>query len=128
MKVIVAGSRGVTDIRVVETAVARSGFQIKELVSGTCHGVDTFGELIAIEKDIPVKRFPAEWNKYGRSAGPRRNKVMADYADALIAVWDNKSRGTSNMIDEACIRGMKVYVYDFTTGDGVFVENNKHGG
>jgi hypothetical protein len=35
---------------------------------------------------------------------------MAKYADALIAVWDGKSRGTKNMIDEAKKLGLKVYV------------------
>lgn len=36
---------------------------------------------------------------------------MADYADALIAIWDGESRGTANMIEEAEKRGLKVFVY-----------------
>ncbi len=39
-------------------------------------------------------RFAADWNKYGKKAGPVRNRKMADYAEALIAVWDGKSRET----------------------------------
>lgn len=53
-----------------------------------------------IGRDIPVKRFPADWDRHGRAAGPIRNCQMAQYADALIAIWDGKSRGTKNMIDE----------------------------
>ena len=44
MKVIIAGSRGITDGRLVSAAVAASGFDITEVVSGTCHGVDQLGE------------------------------------------------------------------------------------
>jgi hypothetical protein len=48
-----------------------------------------------------VKEFPANWVEHGRAAGPIRNGQMADYADALIAVWDGKSKGTGNMINQA---------------------------
>ena len=41
-----------------------------------------------------------------------RNQVMADHADALIAVWDGASKGTADMIDRAKKRGLKVFVYD----------------
>lgn len=34
----------------------------------------------------------------------------ASVADALIAFWDGKSRGTKNMIDTATKRGLKVAV------------------
>jgi hypothetical protein len=43
--------------------------------------------------------FPPDWKKYGKSAGYRRNKEMAEVADALVAFWDGKSKGTANMID-----------------------------
>ena len=52
----------------------------------------------------------AEWIKYGRAAGPRRNKQMAEYADALLAYWDGKSRGTKNMIELAKDKGLKIGV------------------
>lgn len=68
------------------------------------------GEGWAKRKGIPVKRFPADWNQYGRRAGPLRNREMARYADALIAIWDGKSRGTRSMIDEALREGLEVYV------------------
>ena len=48
---------------------------------------------------------------FGRSAGPLRNATMANYADALIALWDNKSRGTKNMIDVANKLGLRVSIY-----------------
>lgn len=49
---------------------------------------------------------------YGNAAGFIRNQAMADYADALIAVWDNRSKGTADMIRKAIGRGLPVFVYD----------------
>jgi hypothetical protein len=57
------------------------------------------------------KRFPADWDRFGRSAGPKRNKQMAEYGDALIAVWDGESRGTKTMIEFARERGLQVYIH-----------------
>lgn len=111
MKVIIAGSRSIIDPAIVVAAVEASGFKIAEVVSGCCRGVDKLGEKWAEDRGLPVKRFLANWGKHGKSAGPIRNREMAEYADALIAIWDGKSRGTANMIEEAEKRGLKVFVY-----------------
>lgn len=110
MKVIVAGSRSVTNDLVVDAAIEDSGFKITELVSGTARGVDRLGEDWAKSRCIAIKRFPADWNRYGKSAGYRRNVEMAEYADALIAIWDGKSKGTQHMINIAQEQKLKVYV------------------
>ena len=110
MKVIVAGSRSITDLETVAAAIEESGFEITEVVSGTARGVDVLGEQWAEQNDIPVKRFPANWNYYGKSAGPVRNGAMADYADGLVAAWDTESNGTRNMIKQANDRDLKVYI------------------
>lgn len=111
MKVIIAGCRDFNDYAHVCRAIKESEFEITEIVSGGANGVDKLGERYAKENNIPVKKFPADWNKYGKGAGPKRNGEMAEYADALIAVWDNCSRGTGNMIDKANQRGLDVYIY-----------------
>lgn len=98
MKVIIAGSRSLQSWKAVKNAVKRSGFEITEVVSGGAFGIDMLGEKWAAENNIPIKQFRPDWKKYGRSAGPIRNKEMAKYADALIAIWDKKSKGTKNMI------------------------------
>ena len=67
----------------------------------------------ANERGYPIKQFPADWNKYGKSAGYKRNEEMAKYADALIAFWDGKSKGTKHMIDLAKRYGLKVKVVIF---------------
>ena len=110
MKTIIAGSRNIKNISIIYQTVYESGFDITEVVSGTARGVDKLGEQWATENNIPIKRMPANWNLYGKSAGPIRNNEMADYADALIAIWDGKSKGTKWMIDVANKRGLMVYV------------------
>lgn len=111
MNCIIAGPRYVTNYQHVLNAVEASGFSINVVVSGKARGVDTLGEQWAEEHGKSVKPFPADWSKYHRAAGPIRNRQMAEYADALIAVWDGKSRGTANMIKEARRKKLKVYVH-----------------
>ena len=110
MKVIIAGSRHINDFAMVNNIISSSGIHITELISGGCHGVDKLGEIYANLKSIPIRIFPADWGKYGRRAGPLRNKQMADYADALIAIWDGKSAGTKNMIMEALKNKLEVHI------------------
>jgi hypothetical protein len=101
MKTIIAGSRTITDMAHISEAVDESGFEITEVVSGCADGVDKLGEEWADWMGLPVKRFPADWKQYGKSAGYQRNEEMARYADALIAIWDGSSKGTAHMIDTA---------------------------
>lgn len=114
MKVIIAGTRTVKDYALVVQAVERSGYNITEVVSGCATGVDWLGEQWARANDIPVKEMPADWNRHGNSAGPHRNRAMAEYADAAIIVWDGQSRGTRNMI-ENMIRRKKPYYIAMTS-------------
>jgi hypothetical protein len=111
-KVIVAGSRTIKDYKVVEKAIIDSSFEITEIVSGTAQGVDKLGEKYADLNGIPIKRFVAEWDRLGKSAGPIRNEEMACYADALIAVRQNRSRGTTDMINRAKAHGLQVFIRD----------------
>lgn len=110
MKTIIAGSRSITDYKIVFQAIVASRFAITEVVSGKARGVDTLGEQFAFEWHLPVKFFPADWESFGKSAGYVRNVQMAEYADALIAIWDGKSRGTKNMIDIANRSKLKVHL------------------
>lgn len=71
------------------------------IVSGCASGADAIGERYAEENGFEVEKYPADWNKYGTSAGPRRNKQMAEVCDYVICFWDEKSKGTRSMIDFA---------------------------
>ncbi len=111
MKTIIAGSRTITCPFVVDKAVKLSGIPIHKVICGGARGVDHLGNIWAGINKIPVIHFRPDWDTYGKSAGFIRNQEMADYADALIAVWDGVSRGTKDMIDRAQKKVLKVYVY-----------------
>lgn len=112
LRTIVAGSRGVTDYAVVCEAISSCGWEIKTVLSGTAKGVDRLGERWALDNGVPIEKYPADWDRYGKSAGYRRNVMMSQFADALVAVWDGDSRGTKHMIDTAKKAGLRVYVHE----------------
>ncbi len=113
-RVIIAGGRDFINEGLLATSCNRlligSDF---EIVSGTARGADRLGEFYAIDRNFPIQRFPADWDKYGKSAGYRRNSEMADYADMLIAFWNGQSRGTKHMIDIATEKGLIVHVVKY---------------
>jgi len=98
MRVIVAGSRCITDYGLVVGAIASSRFSISEVVSGGAKGVDRLGESYAQQHDIPVRRFKPDWKRYRQGAALQCNAEMAEYAEALIAVH-NGSTGTQDIVD-----------------------------
>jgi ABC-type enterochelin transport system substrate-binding protein len=112
MKVIIAGGRNFNDYNKLRESCDNILVNQNEveIVSGTAAGADTLGERYAQEKGYEVKKFPAQWDLYGKSAGYKRNQQMAEYADGLIAFWDGKSKGTKHMIDIANKMGLKVRV------------------
>ncbi len=111
MKTIIAGSRQVNNYQTLLNALKEYPYPITEVVSGHAKGVDTLGELYAKSKNIPLIIFPANWGQFGKQAGVMRNLQMANYAEALLAIWDGKSKGTENMIKTAQNKGLKVYIY-----------------
>lgn len=110
MKVIIAGGREFNDYKFIKESIIKLNLNISEIVSGKSKGVDTMGEQYALENNIPIKTFPANWEKHGRAAGPIRNKEMADYADVLISFWNGQSKGTKSMIELAKKKGIIVHI------------------
>ena len=115
MKVIIAGSRDIDSMPALLEAIAESGFEISEVVSGGARGVDTLGELYALECGIPLRQFKAAWDILGKGAGYMRNAEMAVYGEALIALWDGQSKGTAQMIEKARQNGLQIYVKNVKT-------------
>ncbi len=116
MHVIIAGSRDITDYKLLEQAVINSKFSIDTVISGGARGVDRLGEIFAKQHNCNLVIMRPDWDKYKKSAGYIRNSEMANKAAAtgkggLIAIWDGKSRGTKHMIDTATTKNLMVYVY-----------------
>jgi hypothetical protein len=111
MKVVIAGSRNIEDYQELLLAISSSPFLVTEVVSGHANGVDRMGERYALENNLALTLYPANWEEYGRKAGMIRNSKMADYADAAIVVWDGKSKGSKNMIDNMNKRQKPCHVW-----------------
>lgn len=115
LKVIVAGSRGFDNYELLQEKL---DFYLRnhddvEIVSGTARGADRLGERYAIARGLPLKKFSANWNKYGKKAGYLRNEQMVNYADACVVFWDGKSKGSKHTIDLAKKHGLKVRIVRF---------------
>lgn len=103
-KLIIAGSRTFYNIELLELEVKRFVVENKierpTIISGHAQGADMLGEQFAQKHKLNLEIFPADWDQYGKRAGPIRNEEMAKYASHLIAFFSG-SRGTKNMIETA---------------------------
>lgn len=89
----------------------QTGQEILEIISGGAKGVDQLGEKYAKENGLTLTQCIPDWDKYGKSAGFRRNEEMAERAQGLIAIWDGKSNGTKHMIEVATKKGLHLVVH-----------------
>ena len=124
MKIVIAGSRGFEDYTFMKNFLDNV-IQIDadtEIVSGAARGADRLGELYARENKLECSQFPADWNKYGKSAGYRRNTEMAEYADGAIVFWDGESHGSIHEFNENKRLGKPCLLVNYVNGQ--IVENN----
>lgn len=122
-KLLICGGRHFNNYRAVEfyaDYIINNFFTDKpiEIVSGGCSGADSLGEFYANGNDIPVKIFPANWTKYGRKAGPIRNKQMIDYIKdyrdkAVLAFVSKNSIGTKYTVDMAKKNGIPTFIVEY---------------
>jgi hypothetical protein len=111
MRTIIAGSRDFVNYDLMNSMMDQVDIWITEVLSGGARGADKLGERWAVHNDIPYELWLADWEKHGKSAGPIRNRQMAQNAEALIAFWDGRSRGTKHMINTARKLGLEVRVF-----------------
>lgn len=111
MKVIIAGGRDfIPEPKdIITLATLDNEHVFDEIVCGEARGADTFGKEYGKIMGIHIESFPADWNNYGKKAGPIRNEEMACYADAVIFFPGGK--GTEDMRRRALKRGLKI-LYD----------------
>jgi YspA, cpYpsA-related SLOG family len=115
-KVIIAGGRDFADYNLLSTKVShliQNKLPDVAIISGVARGADSLGAKFGRANGITVIEKPADWNKFGKSAGYRRNEEMLQIADAVIAFWDGKSKGTKHMIDISRSAGIPVRVINY---------------
>jgi hypothetical protein len=108
MRVIVTGSRGWSDRYFIADVLADlPGDTV--IVHGAAKGVDKVAAQEAQKLGLLIEEHPAEWERYGKSAGIIRNEKMACLgADLCIAFWDGRSRGTQDMMERAAAHGIPI--------------------
>lgn len=131
MRIIIAGSRDITDLAVIERGMQ----EVKDkhfggvwshgltILSGGARGVDQLGERWANIHNARIELYPAEWDKHGRSAGYIRNIEMAKRAGMLVAFWDQESRGTKHMIGVAVEHNLIVEIITLTPKEKLKAES-----
>ena len=82
-----------------------------EIVSGGARGVDTSAKEYALAHGLKLTEFLPEYDKFGRGAPLKRNIMIIEYADLVLAFWDGKSHGTKFVIDNCKERGVPVKVF-----------------
>lgn len=116
IRVIVAGGRDFDDYELLQQSLgailsnSKYAFNSFTIVSGGAKGADFLGERYAKENDFKLETYPAKWEEHGKSAGPIRNKMMAQVSQIAVVFWDGESKGSRNMINNALEHGLELHV------------------
>jgi hypothetical protein len=116
VQIAVVGSRSFNTYNILEekldTLLKEKKIDDKRIVivSGGANGADTLAEFYAQNKGYDKLIFEADWEKYGKSAGFRRNETIVENADIVVAFWDGQSRGTKDTIDKARDKGIETII------------------
>ncbi len=114
MRIVIAGSRSYYNFEEAESFIREclQNMSVQPpliLLSGGASGADQLGERFAVENGFSVEHHFAQWQRFGKSAGPKRNQEMAELCDAVICFWDGKSKGTASLI--LCAKKLKKPVF-----------------
>lgn len=115
IKIVVGGCRDFTDseyvFKCLDEYLSKTDDDEIVFISGHCSGVDAAAEKYAELNGYKTVIFPAEWKKYGKAAGPIRNRLMVEMCDTVIAFWDERSGGTKSLIELAKRSGKPLTVF-----------------
>ena len=96
MKVVIAGSRDITDYDILLKAIKECPFEITEVISGRARGVDTLSEQFAEDYGLKLHPFPADWKRLRNAAGPIRmlkwlKLQMLFFVSGMVKVLEPKT-------------------------------------
>lgn len=111
-RVLICGSRHYNDYESVRIFLEKNRDRIECVIEGGAKGADRCGRMAAESLGIPVRTFPADWNKHGKRAGPIRNQLMLDAGSPhyVLAYPLKGSIGTWDMINRAKRAGVPVKI------------------
>ncbi len=115
MRILCCGDRNWSDSSIIERVLSNYSSDTV-IIHGNANGADRLSASIALSLNMRVQSYPANWNQYGRAAGPIRNQQMLDEGkpDLVIAFHSNieQSKGTKNMIKLAHHANIKVILIE----------------
>ena len=114
-RVLVTGGRAFPDRESVVARLAACRQEAQQwgltliVIHGACPtGADHWAALWCRRKGVEERRFPAQWDIWGRSAGPRRNQQMLDEGQPDLVLAFPGGRGTADMVRRARAMGVLV--------------------
>lgn len=110
MKVIVAGSRAITNPRIVARQIRNSDFAVSEIVCGHAGVIERAAILWAHTHHIPARIFRPNWLLHREASITAGHEEMVRYADALIAIWDGVSAGVQDLLEQAYVQQLPTYL------------------
>lgn len=115
---LIAGGRDFTDAETFERVVREyiAGDEAGTvIVEGGAKGADSLAREYAEKNGMAYVEMAADWKRYGRAAGPKRNEAMVKYIfdmdGTALFFWDGKSKGTKNCIIDANSLCIPVSIY-----------------
>lgn len=124
INIVICGSRHFTDYSVLSSALDYFLLDFPKdeicIVSGGCRGADSLALRYAQDHSISFLKFPADWKRFGKSAGVVRNFQMLEIADICFGFHDGVSRGTAHMLRISRKKNIRTEVYYFANQLGVF--------
>jgi hypothetical protein len=111
IRLLVCGGRDFTDRDRVFVALDRivAFHPVALLIQGGARGADKLAGEWAARQGIPVEEFPAQWDLYGRAAGPIRNAQMLRESHPDVVVAFPGKGGTADMVKRATAAGVPVW-------------------
>jgi YspA, cpYpsA-related SLOG family len=112
MKVVICGSRNWIEEQPIRDIIVALSVG-STVIHGGASGADSITEKVAKESNIETEIFNADWDVYGKFAGPKRNiEMLEQNLDHVYAFPLDESRGTWHTIREAEKRGIPVTIYN----------------
>lgn len=115
VRIIICGSRNWTNKRTIHREIdrllAKYGDELV-IIQGGARGADTIATIYALDKNIKVCSYNADWETYGKRAGPIRNQRMIDEGKPQgVVAFDLGTSGTADMVSRSRNAGLPVIIY-----------------
>lgn len=128
MKLIIAGTRTIPEsqaARLISKAAHHWELWPDVVLSGESGGVDSAAKKLCgcWERRVEYRGFPADWETHGKAAGPIRNGEMVKEGDALLLIWNGKSPGSKNILNQALKAGLPVYELQVIASTETFIRH-----